>query len=142
MRVLELLDGTEDGLADISSDDGSGGDERSDDDLELDDPNEPIMESSDDEFNDMSGMESEEGDEDSPHPMQSLIIAISSSTPKTVANTTVNLSTTTLSTTNSSEPTSWSSTLQPVTINPFTSPVGPTVPIPASPLEVFELFYF
>ena len=39
------------------------------------------------------------------------------------------------------QPTSWSSTLHPVTINPFTSPVGPTVPISASPLEVLELFF-
>ena len=51
--------------------------ERSDDDLELDDPNEPIMEGSDDEFSDLSGMESEEEDEDGPHPMQSSITAIS-----------------------------------------------------------------
>ena len=43
----------------------------------MDDPNKPIMEGSDDEFSDMSGIESEQEDEDSPHPMQSSITAIS-----------------------------------------------------------------
>ena len=40
-----------------------------------------------------------------------------------------------------SQPTSWSSTLHPVTINPFTSPIGPAVPIAASPMDVFTLFF-
>ena len=40
-----------------------------------------------------------------------------------------------------SQPMEWSSTLHPITIDPFTSPVGPTVPISASPLEVLELFF-
>ena len=38
-------------------------------------------------------------------------------------------------------PTSWTDQLQPVTIAAFTSHVGPTVPIPDTPLEVFELFF-
>ena len=36
---------------------------------------------------------------------------------------------------------SWSSTLSPVNIAPFTQPVGPTVPISTSELEVFQLFF-
>ena len=36
---------------------------------------------------------------------------------------------------------SWSEQLAPVMINPFTSHVGPTVPILDSPVEVFELFF-
>ena len=38
-------------------------------------------------------------------------------------------------------PQSWSEQLPPVTIHLFTSHIGPTVPIPDSPLEVFELFF-
>ena len=37
-----------------------------------------------------------------------------------------------------SQPTSWSSDLHPVTITPF---IGPAVPIAASPLDVFTLFF-
>ena len=37
--------------------------------------------------------------------------------------------------------TTWSSTLTPVDVAPFTQPVGPTVPIPSSPVEVFTLFF-
>ena len=38
-------------------------------------------------------------------------------------------------------PTSWSSQLRRIDIQPFSSPVGPTVTIPDSPLEVFRLFF-
>ena len=38
-------------------------------------------------------------------------------------------------------PWSWSEQLAPVTTHPFTSHIGPTVRIPDSPLEVFELFF-
>jgi hypothetical protein len=38
-------------------------------------------------------------------------------------------------------PTAWTAQLKPMTINQFTAPVGPTVSIPESPLEVFELFF-
>ena len=38
-------------------------------------------------------------------------------------------------------PSKWSNALKPVTINAFTSPVGPTVSIPGSPLDVFQLFF-
>ena len=35
----------------------------------------------------------------------------------------------------------WSTKLEPHTILPFTSSVGPTIPIPESPLDVFKLFF-
>ena len=38
-------------------------------------------------------------------------------------------------------PKTWTTNLTPVTIDPFTSSVGPTVDIPESPKEVFELFF-
>ena len=38
-------------------------------------------------------------------------------------------------------PTEWSTELKPVTIPPFSSPVGPTVPIPDTPLSIFEMFF-
>ena len=36
---------------------------------------------------------------------------------------------------------SWSSTLTSIRRRPFTSAIGPTVPIPQSPSEIFELFF-
>ena len=118
----------------------------SDDELEWDDPDEPIMEGSDDEFSDLWVLEeSEEEDEDevldhtatrnSPSPPSSHETA-ANPTPVPSA---VNLSASVPNPT--TQPASWSSTLHPVTINPFTSPVGPTVPISASPMEVLELFF-
>ena len=41
----------------------------------------------------------------------------------------------------STPPTQWSSVLSSVSINNFTSPVGPTVAVPESPSEVFELMF-
>ena len=41
----------------------------------------------------------------------------------------------------SDTPPSWSSTLKPVTITPFSAPVGPTVAIPESPLDTFKLMF-
>ena len=35
----------------------------------------------------------------------------------------------------------WTTTLSPIDISPFIQPVGPTVPIPESPGEVFDLFF-
>ena len=66
------------------------------------------------------------------------VTSISAIEPTTVANPT-SRSTNSGSTNgpdSTSQPTSWSSTLNPVTINPFTSPIGPVVPISASPLDV------
>ena len=47
-------------------------DERSDNELELDDPDEPIMKGSDDDFSDLSSVESEEEDEDDSSPCTQL----------------------------------------------------------------------
>ena len=38
-------------------------------------------------------------------------------------------------------PTEWSKKLKPVTIPQFSSPVGPTVPIPDTALRIFEMFF-
>lgn len=38
-------------------------------------------------------------------------------------------------------PTEWSKKLKPVTIPPFSSPVGPTVPIPDTALSIVEMFF-
>ena len=38
-------------------------------------------------------------------------------------------------------PTTWSKKLKPVQIPPFTTPVGPLVPIPDTPVAIFELFF-
>ena len=38
-------------------------------------------------------------------------------------------------------PTQWSTKLKPVTIPPFSSPVGPTVAIPNTALSIFEMFF-
>ena len=38
-------------------------------------------------------------------------------------------------------PTEWSTELKPVIIPPFSSPVGPTVPVPDTALSIFEMFF-
>ena len=146
-EVLAMMD-VSDGEISKANSDG-----KSDDELEVDDPDEPIMEGSDDDFSDLSSVESEEEDEgfsdrsrvctQTPPPTNNTTAGNrhNSTIPPTIAaNPSINPSS------NSgrdctSQPTSWSSTLHPVTINPFTSPVGPTVPISASPLDVFTLFF-
>ena len=50
-------------------------------------------------------------------------------------------STVSLPMTSSSLETQWTSSLSVVPVNSFTSPTGPTVAIPDSPVEVFQLFY-
>ena len=42
---------------------------------------------------------------------------------------------------NDALPTTWSEELKPVTINSFSSRVGPTVPVPDTPMDCFELFF-
>ena len=165
--VLEMWDDPEGDIGELSSD------EISDEELELDDPNKPITEGSDDELSALWVVEeSEEEDEDyhSTRPSRNTPgppgeIAVS---PPPVL-TAVTLPNTTQpdpsgptpqadpcgSTPQADpcgptpqpdpsgptpQPEKWSSTLHPITIDPFTSPVGPTVPISASPLEVLELF--
>lgn len=91
------------------------------DELELDDDlDEPMMPGSDDEFSDceMEDIDDESDDEQpaTPHsPTQP-----QSATPP---------------------PCSWSSTLTPLTIDDFTSPAGPTLTVPESPSDVFQLMF-
>ena len=94
-------------------------------DEDFDDPDEPMMEGSDEEFSELEEEDDEE-DSDDEDPTPSLCSSISSvlSSPGTAT-----------------LPTSWSSSLMPLNIKDFTSSVGPTVAIPASPLEAFKLFF-
>ena len=91
-------------------------------DEDLDDPNERMLEGSDDEFSDLEMEEDEDDDELASSLCSSISSVLSSPATSTL-------------------PTSWSSSLKQVNIREFTSPVGPTVDIPASPLEAFELFF-
>ena len=145
-EVLAMMDVSDGDICEASSDGIS------EHELEVDDPDKPLMEGSDDDFSDLSSVESEEEDKgfpdrsrvctQTPPPTNNTTAANGpdSTIPPTIAaNPSINPSS------NSgrdctSQPTSWSSTLHPVTINPFTSPVGPAVPISASPLDVFTLF--
>ena len=128
----------------------------------LDDPDEPVMEGSDDEFSDCE-FEDEDGyDGDanpshvaSPMPGTPTVTASPSIVPTTDTSTRASPSVDPTSDTTraspSVDPTSdttgaspaftWTSTPQHLTIHPFTSPVGPTVGISSSPKEVFDLFF-
>ena len=105
---------------------------------ELDDPDEPIMEGSDDEFSDLGEVEEDEHDDScfptASSPCSSEVYTspfiIPTSPPTTSHPDTIHHKTHTP--TNTDNCTSWSSLLNPVTIKPFTSPVGPTIPIFAS----------
>ena len=115
---------------------------------ELDDPDESIMEGSDDKFSDLGEVEEDEHDgtyfvhprTSSPGSSEVYTSPLSTPSPST---TPTSPSTSRLVTThqNTDNCTSWSSSLSPVTIKPFTSSVGPTVPISASPVDVFQLFF-
>ena len=87
------------------------------------DPDEPVMEGSDDEFSDLEGDENDdidEGDRD-PDPMDDTPAGSSSLSGDCES--------------------TWSTTIKRVRIQPFTSPTGPIQNIPSSPLEVFDLFF-
>ena len=113
----------------------------------LDDPDEPIMEGSDDEFSDLGEVEEDEhGDTPFPtasSPCSSEVYTSPSSitSPSTIPSTTSHPVVTCHNThmpTNTNNCSSWSPLLNPVTIKPFTSQVGPTIPISAPPLEMFQ----
>ena len=90
------------------------------------DPDEPVIEGSDDEFSDLEGDEPDDDmNKDDPN-----------TTPDTPASSSAGASTS--STTDDS---TWSTTIKRLSIHPFTSPVGPTQHIFSSPLEVFDLFF-
>ena len=108
--------------------------------LELEDDfdmDEPMMPGSDDEFSDCDLDENEkddEGDTDEPmssQPLPATAGVFSQSSPFSSP----------LSSPLSSPPSQWSSNLSSVPISNFTSPVGPTTPVPDSPSKVFELMF-
>ena len=90
------------------------------------DPDEPVMDGSDDEFSDLEGDEfDDDSDEDNPDTMHDTPAASSTATSSS-----------------SGDPDStWSTTIKHLSIHPFTSPVGPTQDISSSPQEVFNLFF-
>ena len=104
----------------------------------LDDPDEPIMDGSD-EFSDLEGDECDAGDIDddmdthcmpsSPNDSQSTAQGVSSFSTQGASS----------SNTSATPSTTWSNHVKCLNLHPFTSPVGPNVDI-SSPLEVFLFF--
>ena len=91
------------------------------DDIEFD---EPMMPGSDDEFSDCDfDLEDERDDDEPPPPPSPQISPLHNHQPS------------------SPTPTDWSTNLTPLTISNFTSPVGPTVPLPETATELFELYF-
>ena len=88
--------------------------------VDYDDFDEPVLEGSDDEFRDF------EGDDDD----------IEESDPTTSPG-----SSSTTPTFSGDQESTWTATPKRVLIQPFTSSVGPSLDIPSSPLEVFDLFF-
>ena len=89
------------------------------------DPDEPVMEGSDDEFSDFEGDESDEDiDEGDLHTMHTPAASSSAG----------------FSSSSGDQELTWSTTIKRLNIQPFTSPVGPTQDI-SSPLEVFDLSF-
>ena len=105
------------------------------DEFEVDDPDKSFMDRSDDDFSDLDGEEDDADDNDmdttpsdSPLSMPSQSDHSSPSAPPD-------------SSLPDDLPQMWTTSLKPVTIKPFQSAVGPTVPMSNSPLEVFQLFF-
>lgn len=104
------------------------------DDYDVDDPGEPFMDGSDEEFSDLDEDDDLDNNMDvsPPHsplgfpPEDTLAGASPPSSPAS---------------TSASVPPMWTQSLQPVNIYPFQSQTGPTVSIPESPLEVFQLLF-
>ena len=96
--------------------------------LELDDDfdvDEPMMAGSDDEFDDIEDVYLEDVEDDDDNNSAAPPLLPPSNTPSS----------------RSDSPPCWSSTLTPVTVPPFSSPVGPTVDIPESPIDTFDLMF-
>ena len=112
-----------------------------DDDQDYDDPNEPVMEGSDDEFSDLE-LDDDDADVDLPPPSP-LLLSPSTPGPVSPPSRPSTPGTSPCSSTPNSPPppAQWTSTLKPVEVKPFTSPVGPATAIPESPREVFEMFF-
>ena len=107
------------------------------DDFDVDDPDEPFMYGSDDDFSDLNGEDNNDDLDDnmdvSP-PYSPLGTPPGGSSPGASPDCSP-------PSTSASLPRMWTTSLQSVTIQPFQSQVGPTVPIPESPLEVFQLLF-
>ena len=104
------------------------------DDYDVDDPAEPFMDGSDEEFSDLDGEDDMDNNMDvslphSPMGLPPEDTSAGASPPSSPAST------------SASVPSMWTQSLQPVNIYPFQSQTGPTVPIPESPLEVFQLLF-
>ena len=156
-EVLERWDDLGKDLEMGSSDEMSDDDQLKfpEEDEEWDDPDEPIMEGSDDEFSDLGEVEDDEHDDtyflhpstSSPGSSEVYTSPLSIPSPSIIPTSPsftshpVTTDQNTYTPTNTDNCTLWSSSLNPVTIKPFTSPVGPTVPISASPVDVFQLFF-
>ena len=110
-------------------------DEDYDDDY-FDDPDEPVMDGSDDEFSDLEGndLDELEGDLDSgPSPSPNAGSPGSSASPGSPDSSGSNSS-------GSPGSTTWTATTTRVPIQPFSSPTGPFEDISEHPIEVFNLF--
>lgn len=113
------------------------------DDYDVDDPGEPFMDGSDEEFSDLDEDDDLDNNMDvsPPHsplglpPEDTLAGASPRSSPASASPPSSPAST------SASVPPMWTQSLQPVNIYPFQSQTGPTVSIPESPLEVFQLLF-
>ena len=97
--------------------------------LELDDfdVDEPMMAGSDDEFDDIEDVYLEDVEDDDDDDSNG------AAPPQPPPNDTQSSSSGSLP--------SWSSSLTSITIPPFSSPVGPTIDIPESPIDTFDLMF-
>ena len=108
-------------------------------DEDLDDPEEPMMEGSDDNFSDLGEEGESDEDMDAEQDYQPPTVSPPTSpTPTTPLSNPADL----LSSSSTLHlPPQWSCDLKPVTIKPFTAPVGPTVDVPETPIGIFSLFF-
>ena len=111
-----------------------------DENYDVDDPYEPFMEGSDD-FSDLDGELDDDGYGDMDTGMGSSHSPPASSPATTPPPGCSPVGTPSATPPPGTLPAMWTTSLQPVTITPFQSAVGPTVPVPDSPLEVFELLF-
>ena len=116
-----------------------------DDDQDYDDPDEPVMEGSDDEFSDLEL--NDDADLDQAPPNSPLTPSVASPLPLPPPLSPLpqpspqSSSPPTSPSSSPSQPAVWTTTLKPVEVKSFNSPVGPTTAIPETPREVFEIFF-
>ena len=122
-----------------------------DDDQDYDDPDEPVMEGSDDEFSDLE-LDEDDADLDQVPPNSPLTLSVASPLPLPPPPLPPPLSPLpqpspqsssppTSPSSSPSQPAVWTTTLKPVEVKSFNSPVGPTTAISKTPREVFEIFF-